>query len=103
MEVADRFARQVEAELSSLRMGHTRFKVAFDPLPIDRQTPLFLQTAGRAITDSGMDRVHFLMAPNPGEALKPLSQIASGGELSRVVLALKAMMAQTDAVENPRL
>ena len=47
-----------------------------------------------------MDRVEFLIAPNVGENLKPLAQIASGGELSRIILALKAIMATKESVET---
>ena len=53
-----------------------------------------------AIGETGIDRAAFMIAPNVGEAVKPLSAIASGGELSRVVLALKAILAATDAVET---
>jgi DNA repair protein RecN (Recombination protein N) len=52
------------------------------------------------MTESGIDRASFMIAPNPGEELKPLASIASGGELSRVVLALKAILAESDAVET---
>jgi DNA repair protein RecN (Recombination protein N) len=45
---------------------------------------------------SGMDRVTFLIAPNPGEALKPLSKIASGGETARLMLALKSILSEAD-------
>ena len=47
-----------------------------------------------------MDRVSFMIAPNVGETVKPLAAIASGGELSRVVLALKAILARNDSVES---
>ena len=50
--------------------------------------------------ETGIDQTVFLIAPNVGEPLKPLSSIVSGGELSRVVLALKAILAQTEAVET---
>jgi DNA repair protein RecN (Recombination protein N) len=52
------------------------------------------------ISDTGIDRATFLIAPNVGEDLKPLASIASGGELSRVILALKALLAKTDSVET---
>jgi len=51
-----------------------------------------------AVSDSGIDRAVFTIAPNVGEALKPLAAIASGGELSRVVLALKSILAATESV-----
>jgi DNA repair protein RecN (Recombination protein N) len=50
------------------------------------------------LSDSGIDRAVFTMAPNVGEELKPLASIASGGELSRVVLALKSILAGTESV-----
>jgi len=55
---------------------------------------------GNLLTETGLDRATFLIAPNIGEALKPLASIASGGELSRVVLAMKAILAETDSVET---
>ena len=61
----------------------------------NRQKDL-LSVNGMKITDTGMDRVSFLMAPNPGENPRPLARIASGGELSRVVLALKAILSDAD-------
>jgi DNA repair protein RecN (Recombination protein N) len=51
-----------------------------------------------AVSDSGIDRAVFTIAPNVGEALKPLAAIASGGELSRVVLALKSILAHSESV-----
>ena len=52
------------------------------------------------LTETGIDRAIFMIAPNLGEDLKPLATIASGGELSRVILALKAILAETDSVET---
>jgi DNA repair protein RecN (Recombination protein N) len=52
------------------------------------------------MTDSGFDRVLFMIAPNPGEAVKPMSETASGGELSRIILALKVILAGTESVET---
>jgi len=51
-----------------------------------------------ALGPTGTDRVEFLISPNPGEPLKPLARIASGGELSRVMLALKSILARVDRV-----
>jgi DNA repair protein RecN (Recombination protein N) len=53
---------------------------------------------GRFLTENGLDTVRFMIAPNVGEEIKPLSAIASGGELSRVVLALKSILAENDDV-----
>ena len=51
-----------------------------------------------AFTATGIDRVEFLIAPNPGEPFKPLAKIASGGETSRLMLALKTILSRADAV-----
>ncbi len=84
-QLAQSLEERVEEELSHLNMSKTSFRVQLESLP-DRMT------AG------GMDQVEFMIAPNVGEALKPLSRIASGGELSRIMLALKAILAAQDAV-----
>jgi DNA repair protein RecN (Recombination protein N) len=65
----------------------------------DEKTHPNLVVENNIISESGMDRALFMIAPNVGEELKPLTGIASGGELSRVVLALKAILAKTDSVE----
>ncbi|RJQ50538.1 MAG: DNA repair protein RecN [Desulfobacteraceae bacterium] len=93
-------SQKVEEELASLRMAQTRFQVSFERVAADSRTHPFLCTGGACLTESGIDRAVFLIAPNVGEPLKPLSGIASGGELSRVVLALKAISAETDSVET---
>ncbi|GBC62796.1 DNA repair protein RecN [Desulfonema ishimotonii] len=91
-------ARKVEKELASLRMSNTRFGVALSPVPASAATPSWLRLGDGAVTETGADRATFIIAPNVGEALKPLTAIASGGELSRVVLALRAILVKTDAV-----
>lgn len=93
-------AQRIETELAALRMPHTRFQIALRSTPADDGAEPFLACDGKVLTETGLDRAAFLIAPNPGEALKPLSQIASGGELSRVVLALKAILSKNDAVET---
>ncbi|MBI5592607.1 MAG: DNA repair protein RecN [Deltaproteobacteria bacterium] len=93
-------AQRVETELGALKMPHTRFEIALRNTPADNASDPFLTCEGKVLAEYGVDRAVFLIAPNPGEALKPLSQIASGGELSRVVLALKAILSSTDSVET---
>lgn len=95
---ARRLGRKVESELASLNMAQTRFEVLLQPIPADPQTDPFLTVEGFSVGETGYDRACFMIAPNVGEELKPLAAIASGGELSRVVLALKAILAQSDAV-----
>ena len=77
-------ATAVSRELAELKMPNTEFEVHFDQR--DRVHPL------------GQDVVEFMFSPNHGEPLKPLTKTASGGEMSRVILALKTLLAQIDPV-----
>lgn len=86
-EAAGRFEKEIEIQLRDLGMKNAQFKVVFDPLP-DK-----VSTAAR-FSVSGMDQVAFFMTANLGQPLKPLSHVASGGELSRIMLALKNISAQ---------
>jgi DNA repair protein RecN (Recombination protein N) len=79
---AAKLSRQVESELKALAMGGTQFSIEV--------------TRGPA-TAAGVDEVRFLVSPNRGEELKPMEKIASGGELSRIALALKTAMGLTNA------
>ena len=99
-KVAGRLAAKVMAELQTLKMERTAFEVALAPVAADERQSPYLKTGEHGLTENGMDRARFLIAPNVGEVLKPLASIASGGELSRVVLALKAILAETDALET---
>jgi len=75
---AARLARELERELADLAMAQTRFEVVFaEGLPAERWGP------------RGTDVAEFYVSPNPGEDLRPLARIVSGGEMSRVMLALK--------------
>ena len=99
-KTANIFAQKVLAELSSLKMSNTQFQVVLRTVAPDKKTSTFLATHDHAISEIGIDHATFMIAPNLGEELKPLTSIASGGELSRVILALKAILAETDAVET---
>jgi len=99
-KAAQRFSGKVEHELSSLGMSGTRFEVRFRPSPVDESADTHLLLDNNGIEATGIDRVDFLIAPNVGEDLRPLAQIASGGELSRIILALKAILATTESVET---
>jgi len=99
-QAAKKLAVKVVAELGSLKMSLTEFKALLQPIATDEKTNSYLTAQEYAISETGIDRATFMIAPNPGEELKPLAGIASGGELSRVVLALKAILAETDAVET---
>jgi DNA repair protein RecN (Recombination protein N) len=78
---ADRFASALETSLGELAMTQTRFAVRFDDGPASESE----------WTARGVDRAEFLVSPNPGEELRPLARIASGGELSRIMLALRSL------------
>ncbi len=99
-EAARRLAAGVEKELAALKMEGTRFAVEVQSVPAPKESSPYLVWDGQALTESGADRAGFLIAPNVGEAIKPLAAIASGGELSRVVLALKAILARGDELET---
>ncbi len=87
----------LEAELADLSMAGAKFKVDFSQR---ETTEGVLLSNGRrvAFDSSGLEKVQFLVAPNPGEGLKPLVKIASGGETSRLMLAIKNVLAQADPV-----
>ncbi len=92
---AAKMGRAIEAELQHLRMPEAQFGVDFQMRPDPHGIPLKDgQTV--AFDANGLERVEFLVAPNPGEGLKPLAKIASGGEMSRLMLALKNVLAQAD-------
>lgn len=76
-------SRQVERELTDLHMGNAAFTVQ-------------VNTSDEKVTEQGMDQVEFLISANVGESSKPLAKIASGGELSRTVLALKSILTLED-------
>src|SRR5207249_11397385 len=81
--VAAGCARRLVRLLADLAMERTRFETRFDDSPIP-------ETAWSA---GGIDDVEFYVSPNPGEELRPLARIVSGGELSRIMLAIKTLTA----------
>ncbi|MBK7316513.1 DNA repair protein RecN [Candidatus Villigracilis affinis] len=89
----------IETELADLRMEAARFGVDFQTKPDVNGIPMPDGTR-IAFDQNGFDRVEFLIAPNPGEGLKPLAKIASGGETSRLMLGLKNVLARADQVPS---
>jgi DNA repair protein RecN (Recombination protein N) len=83
-KVASELKRSVEKEMGSLGMKKTTFEVRMEDLPL---------------SPKGMDRVEFLISPNIGEEVKPLAKIASGGELSRIMLAMKRILAKVGGTQ----
>ena len=90
--------KSVEAELNLLEMGGTRFEVRF--IQEDSVKPDSSDMLIKSIRSDGYDRVEFMLSPNIGEDLRPLSRIASGGELSRIMLALKTILARKTSLET---
>ena len=82
-KTAEEFEKRVENELWFLNMQSAQFKVDFKDGPISK---------------TGIDEIEFLISVNAGEALKPLSAVASGGELSRIMLAFRAVLGEKEAV-----
>ncbi|MDL1963394.1 MAG: DNA repair protein RecN [Deltaproteobacteria bacterium] len=99
-QTAKLLAKKVENELASLRMSGTEFKISLQSIPASDNSDPHLVVKGNIINETGIDQAKFLIAPNVGEDLKPMAGIASGGELSRIVLALKAILAEKGSVET---
>jgi DNA repair protein RecN (Recombination protein N) len=94
-------AAKVIAELDDLSMSKSQLQVMLQTVKAEGSTSGYLIfDKAMMLRDTGFDKATIFIAPNVGEALKPLTSIASGGELSRVVLALKAILAVTDSVET---
>lgn len=79
--------KRIQRELAQLDMPKVRFQVQFRP-----------KSGAYGMDETGMDEVQFLMSANVGEDLKPIQKIASGGELARIMLALKNVLAENDQV-----
>lgn len=92
----EQLARQVETELGDLRMERARVGVAVGQS--ERTDGAYLPDGRRVAFDAtGVDQVEFLISANPGEPLKPMARVASGGETARLMLALKSVLAHADA------
>lgn len=81
--------KMIENEISFLGMKKAKFKIDIHTIQPDK-------THAEKLKDNGIDEVQFLISPNPGEDPKPLAKIASGGELSRIMLALKSIGKETE-------
>lgn len=98
-KAAEALGKGIESELDDLKMAAARFGVDFQTRPDENGIP-FGDGVRLAFDQNGFDRVEFLVAPNPGEGLKPLAKIASGGETSRLMLALKNVLARADQIPS---
>jgi DNA repair protein RecN (Recombination protein N) len=86
VKAADELKEKVTKELMDLEMEKADFKV---DIQFDQN---------RSYNETGLDIIEFLISPNPGEGLKPLNRIASGGEMSRIMLAIKTILADVDEI-----
>lgn len=95
-EAADKFSKAIEEEVTSLGMTGTRFVVGLKRLEAAPDNAM--SVGGYLAGPRGIDRVEFFISPNVGEKPRALARIASGGELSRLLLAMKKTLAQTQVI-----
>jgi DNA repair protein RecN (Recombination protein N) len=95
-QAGESLARAVEQAMKDLLMGAMQFKTDVAQAPDPNGVPLPGKDGRWAFSEKGIDKVEFLISPNPGEPLKPLAKIASGGETSRLMLALKSILSEAD-------
>lgn len=88
LQAADRLQAHIASELGDLGMKGIHFAVSIEPMDIGHDQ----------FSKNGLDKIEFLISANPGEPLKPLVRIASGGEASRIMLAVKSILAQADQI-----
>jgi len=97
--VSTELAKKIKEELKFLGMEKADFIVDIKYVK-DESSPIILNGIPVRVNETGIDRVEFLISTNPGEEPKPLKKVASGGEISRVMLALKSIFAKSDPVET---
>ncbi len=95
-QAAEQLAGAIERELNDLNMRGARFAVQLRQPPDDNGAILPEADQRVAFDETGIDRIEFLIAPNPGEPPKPLAKIASGGETARLMLAMKSVLQRAD-------
>ncbi len=98
IDTAPRLSMAIEAEMHKLNMLGGRFEIRISQAADDQSAILFENNPVK-INPGGYDVVQFYLSANPGEKLKPMDQIASGGEISRIMLAIKTILQASDPVE----
>lgn len=96
---ASELSGRIQKALTNLGMAKTEFQIKITQRE-DKNGLVELNGKRFFADEKGIDLVEFFVSPNPGEELKPLAKIASGGEISRIMLALKSILAKTDRVET---
>ena len=95
---AAEMAQLVEVELAQLGMPHCRFKVDFSFKNALGLVDTVEEATPEGLRSNGLDCVEYLISPNPGEGFQSMAKIASGGELSQILLSLKVALIQSDPV-----
>lgn len=96
-DIGKQLAKRVVGELKDLRMERTRFEVQLNWTD-DKTNGAYVEDGKRRVKFdvTGLDNVEFMMSANPGEPLRPLAKVASGGEAARIMLSLKRVLSQAD-------
>ncbi len=94
-KAAEKLGAVIEKELVDLKMEAAQFQVGFSRK--EDEQGAYVNDTRLAFDESGIDQAEFMVSANPGEALKPMAKVASGGETARLMLALKTALAQVDA------
>ena len=97
LHVAKQLSKQIEKELRTLGMDKAEFQASVQHIA-DERGPFQIDGGRYGFRSHGMDDVEFLIAPNVGSEARPISRIASGGEISRIMLALKTVLVQVDEI-----
>ena len=97
LHVAKHLSERIEKELRTLGMDKAEFQASVQHIP-DERGPFQVNGKRYAFRSDGMDAVEFLIAPNVGSEARPIAGIASGGEISRIMLALKTVLVQVDEI-----
>ena len=98
-KMANTISKQIEDEMAKLNMPGATFEVVISTKS-EIDSPIKKESVGVKFGPKGYDQVEFFLSANPGEISKPLTKVASGGEVSRIMLAIKSVLKKSDPVET---
>ena len=98
-KMANTISKQIEDEMAKLNMPGATFEVVISAKS-ETDSPIKKESVGVKFDPKGYDQVEFFLSANPGEISKPLTKVASGGEVSRIMLAIKSVLKKSDPVET---
>ena len=98
-KMANTISKQIEDEMAKLNMPGATFEVVISAKS-ETDSPIKKESIGVKFGPKGYDQVEFFLSANPGEISKPLTKVASGGEVSRIMLAIKSVLKKSDPVET---